>query len=431
MRTATQSLDNLIACTQCDLLIPRVKIADNHGVFCPRCGLSLIRRTRRSVLKSLVMSLTGLLLYVPAMLLPLITLEKLGIREQGNVLSTIWGFYQSDYHIVAAITFLSAIIFPCCILSLSFLVSARLAWGTPTRRTRKMFAIYLELEEWAMVEVYLLAILVTIFKIHSTAEMAFNAGFFCFLALVFLTFGIAAVIDRDHFWQLLEDKTKAAPPPESVTYLPGSSAAQHHLSTCLVCKKVQRVSADSDNRCIRCESRLNRRKPASLSRTWALIITSMLMFFPANLLPMMRVEFLGVPDQSTILDGILYFFDEGSYLIGIIILVASILVPLYKMVGLTILLLSVALKKQLWLKEKSMMFRTITFIGRWSMLDIYVIALLSVLVDFGFLTSIHVDAAATYFTMVVITTMLAAITFDPRILWDRCAPPQPYTTSTL
>jgi paraquat-inducible protein A len=136
----------------------------------------------------------------------------------------------------------------------------------------------------------------------------------------------------------------------------------------------------------------------------------------------MRVDFLGIPDRSTIMDGIIYFFQHGSYLIGLIIFIASILVPVFKIVGLIILLRSNHLCDLKLLRQKAKMFRFITFIGRWSMLDIFVIALLSVVVDFGFFTSIHVAPAATYFCIVVACTMFAVITFDPRIVWDKCNP---------
>jgi paraquat-inducible protein A len=136
----------------------------------------------------------------------------------------------------------------------------------------------------------------------------------------------------------------------------------------------------------------------------------------------MRVDFLGIPDRSTIMDGIIYFFQHGSFLIGLIIFIASVLVPVFKIVGLVILLRSTQLCNLKLLRQKTKMFRFITFIGRWSMLDIFVIALLSAIVDFGFFTSIHIAPAATYFCIVVASTMFAVITFDPRIIWDRCNP---------
>ncbi len=177
-------------------------------------------------------------------------------------------------------------------------------------------------------------------------------------------------------------------------------------------------TVDGQVKCPRCLAPVHLRKPNSLSYTWALVITSFLLLFPANILPIMRVDYLGSPDYSTIMDGIIYFFKEGSYGIGAIILTASVLVPVFKIVGIMMILLSIHFRWETWLRHKTLMFRFIKFIGRWSMLDIFVIALLAVLVQFGFFTSIEAAAAAPYFCGVVITTMLAAEMFDTRLIWD-------------
>jgi paraquat-inducible protein A len=160
------------------------------------------------------------------------------------------------------------------------------------------------------------------------------------------------------------------------------------------------------------------RKPGSINNTWALVMTAVILSFPANLLPIMKVNFLGNDDLSTIMDGIIYFFQEGSYGIGAIILTASILVPCFKIIGIILILLSIHFKWKSWLRHKTVMFRLIEFIGRWSMLDIFVIAVLQVLVNFGNLTTISAAPAGTYFLGVVLATMFAAITFDPRLIWD-------------
>lgn len=174
--------------------------------------------------------------------------------------------------------------------------------------------------------------------------------------------------------------------------------------------------------CPRCCARVHMRKPNSMTYTWALVITSFIFLFPANLLPIMRVDYLGSQDYSTIMDGIIYFFKEGSYGIGIVILTASVLVPVFKIAGIILILLSIHFRWESWLRHKTMMFRFIEFIGRWSMLDIFIIALLTVLVNFGFFSTISAASAATYFCCVVISTMLAASTFDTRLIWDACIP---------
>jgi paraquat-inducible protein A len=320
---------------------------------------------------------------------------------------------------------ISAVLFPLMLLTSIFIISIHLYLQRYPAYLARLFRAYLHLEEWAMVEVYLLGIMVTIIKMGNTAEILYHTGIFCFTGLVLLTIAIATIIDHDHFWQAIELKGKRRQAePAALHHLQSDAnvtAAERGLILCHICQKLSPAALEGKG-CPRCGETLHTRKPFSISRTWALILTSAIFLAPANMLPIMRVDFLGIPDRSTIMDGIIYFFQKGSYLIGLIIFTASILVPVFKIVGLIILLRSNHLCDLNLLRQKARMFRFITFIGRWSMLDIFVIALLSVLVDFGFFTSIHVAPAATYFCIVVASTMFAVITFDPRIVWDKCNP---------
>jgi paraquat-inducible protein A len=187
---------------------------------------------------------------------------------------------------------------------------------------------------------------------------------------------------------------------------------------CGLLLEANRLSADVTLACPRCNAVVHFRKHQSIPTTWALVITSVILFVPANLLPIMRVDFLGSSEYSTIMDGILYFFHVKEYGIGLIIFVASILVPLFKIAGLSIILLSIKFKWKRWLRHKTILFRFIEFVGRWSMLDIFVIALMATLVEFGNFTATFAAPAASYFAAVVVCTMFAAHTFDARLLWD-------------
>lgn len=418
----------LTACPHCDLLLQQTAIPEQYATVCPRCGYTLGKHHAGSLDKTLALTITGLFLYLPAILLPLLTLEKLGMSEAGNVLETILGLYHNDYIFVAATVMLSAVLFPAILLLLLFTVSLQLKIGKTNRLSIPFFRLALLLEEWAMVEVYLIGILVTIFKMNDTAAIVYDSGFFFFLALVFVTLGISAICDHHLFWNLLAagdhpDQDKILNPTINPQPWPtGRSAAGAGLSLCLTCHQLQVNEPGPQMFCQRCGSKVHQRKPGSISATWALVLTSAIFLVPANVLPIMQVDFLGIPSSSTIIDGIRFFFEERAYLIGLIIFTASVLVPLFKIIGLIILLYTVHGRRALFLREKALMFRCIAFIGRWSMLDIFVIAMLSVLVNFGLFTSIHAAPAATYFCIVVAATMLAAISFDPRTMWDSCVP---------
>ncbi len=430
--------DWFIACPDCDLVLPKTQPPKGSRTECPRCGSVLLNHCHETVSRSLALALCGLLLYFPAIFAPLLTFRKLGLSESGNVLNTIGQFIDKEYYLVAVIVFFSAVLFPLAKLSLLATVSFCLKIDRHPEFLKAFFRMYNHLAEWAMVEVYLLGITVTIIKMQHSTDIYFNAGFYCFIGLVLITVATSLSVCKESFWMLIESKGKRNwqyfnNTLSSALAIGIRTAAANNLYLCRECGLLcysHPEEGDKKQLCRRCGATLYFRKPASLSRTWALTITALLLMFPANLLPIMHVDFLGIPSDSTILDGIKIFFQEGSYVIALIILTASILIPVFKIVGLTIILLTIKFKRVKYLRQKTSMFRFIEFIGRWSMLDIFVIALLGFFVNFGFLSSIETAPAATYFCLVVVTTMFAAITFDPRLLWDLLSAEENHEHST-
>ena len=188
---------------------------------------------------------------------------------------------------------------------------------------------------------------------------------------------------------------------------------------CTECHELNKQEADTDEQlCTRCGALIHARRPNSLTRTWALLITAAILYIPANLLPIMTVSSLGQGDPSTIMSGVIQLVQHGMFPIAAVVFIASILVPTFKLVGIGLLLFSVQRHQPLSAQQRIVMYRFIEFIGRWSMLDIFVIAILVALVNFGRLASIEANLGAAAFASVVILTMLAAVTFDPRLIWD-------------
>ena len=366
------------------------------------------------------------------MFLPLMTFESLGFSDSANVIESIVNFYKNDYYFVSLMVFLSALVFPLLLLSMICTISFNLQQKRYPAYLRRLFRTFLHLEEWAMVEVYLLGIMITIIKMVDSTEIVYLPGIFCFTALVLISLAISTTIDKAYFWRLIDSKNSKNRHDltyKSIENEQATTGQKEQLTLCHTCENILPTIFDG-KKCPRCGETIHIRIPQSYSKTWALVLTSLVLIFPANLLPIMEVDFLGVADRSTILDGIIYFFQHGSFGIGLVIFTASILVPVFKIIGLSILLLSKSHCGNGLLRQKTVMYRFIAFVGRWSMLDIFVIALLTTLVDFGFFTSIYAAPAATYFCMVVASTMFAAISFDPRIMWDKCSEIQPISTIT-
>ena len=189
------------------------------------------------------------------------------------------------------------------------------------------------------------------------------------------------------------------------------------LIVCHICGTVWQGAKDGDQ-CGRCETRLHQRKPNHINRTWALLIASFLMYVPANLLPIMVTKSIIGIQNSTIMGGVLYFIASGEWALAIIIFAASFLVPLFKLITLTFLLV-LAEKRSAWrLKERAKLYRVVEAVGRWSMLDVFVVCILAGIVQLSNFSQVIAGPGVMAFAAVVILTMLATLSFDPRVTWD-------------
>ncbi|MBF8748361.1 paraquat-inducible membrane protein A [Pseudomonas putida] len=191
------------------------------------------------------------------------------------------------------------------------------------------------------------------------------------------------------------------------------------ILVCNECHELNRQVDDGHKQtCTRCGAILHDRRPNSIVRTWALLITASVLYIPANILPIMTVSTLGQGSPDTIMSGVITLLQHGMIPIAAVVFIASILVPTFKLVGIGLLLYSVQRRQPLSARQRIWMYRFIEFIGRWSMLDIFVIAILVAVVNFGRIASVEANLGAVAFASVVILTMLAALTFDPRLIWD-------------
>lgn len=201
-----------------------------------------------------------------------------------------------------------------------------------------------------------------------------------------------------------------------VTGFPATSAAAQGLACCHVCAK---RAPETLHRCPRCGAPLHLRKPQSLQRTAALLITAALLYIPANVLPIMTTEQLGRAIDSTILGGVVLLVHHGSYPIAAVIFIASVLVPLGKLLILSGLCWSVARRHASSHRQRTVLYRATEFVGKWSMVDVFVVTILVALISLGGVLRITPGAASLAFAGVVIVTMLAAESFDPRLIWDQ------------
>lgn len=196
------------------------------------------------------------------------------------------------------------------------------------------------------------------------------------------------------------------------------TAASLGLALCKACHQLQRCPPDGAVRCARCGGLVHLRTPHSLYKTWFFVALALVLLIPANFLPMMTLLQFGRGEPDTIMSGVLRLAREGFPAIALIVFTASIMVPFGKLGALSYLLLSVQRRSPMQTQRRAQLFRVLEFLGRWSMLDIFVVALMVALVHLGQVVAILPGAAAMMFGASVVVTMLASISFDPRLIWD-------------
>jgi paraquat-inducible protein A len=406
-------MENMIACHDCDLLLARPEVPPGSVAQCPRCGSTLITRSANSIERSLALAIAGLILFVPANLYPLLTLEAVGLRQSQTVFSSAMSLYDDGLWLVALLILLFVMLVPLVKLLLLLYVSASLHGPGLWRGTALALRSYQHLDEWGMLEVYLLGVAVSVVKLIDVAAIQPGLGLYSLVALILITLLSSTMLNRDLFWHLIGERL-----PHPVPDFAPAATVDAAPICCHDCSLLCPPALEGSH-CPRCHATLHARTPNSLSWTWALLCSALFLLLPANLLPIMTIRTLGRGDPSTILQGVIELTQHGLFWIALVVLVASVIIPVGKLIGMLILLLSVQLGWTTNLRQKMLMFRFVEWVGRWSMLDIFVVGILVALVQLGNLTHIIGNHGATAFAGVVICTMLAAQKFDTRLIWDR------------
>ena len=201
------------------------------------------------------------------------------------------------------------------------------------------------------------------------------------------------------------------------------SAAAAGVVSCRECGLLARpASPEAPGHCPRCGEALHWRHEHAIQRTWALLVAAAVLYVPANLLPVLTTNTLVSSDSDTIMSGVIFLYDSGSWPLALIVLVASVMIPLGKILALAWVLVSVQRRSAVSNRQRTRLYRIVEFVGRWSMLDVFVDTFVVALVQLSPLMSVEPGPGVLYFMAVVILTMFAAQSFDPRLIWDRSTP---------
>lgn len=377
---------------------------------CQRCGATLRQVRSSSLILCSICATSGLVLFVLALSLPAVSVWMQGGRYARSDLLTgperlrITGYWELS---IAVMITLIALPLIKLLTVVSMAIAVRL--GRVPRLLKASFAALPTISEWAMVDVFLLGAMIALFRLKVWMVVSFGPSLFALGGAALCSIAVDASLDRFVFWR----RVPLAPPAIGPRAKSGASA------TWLGCSGCGRVARLPDHAiCQRCERPVHARKPDTLRRTWALIAAAALLAVPANILPVMTITKLGRGGPSTILGGTVELTEAGLWGLALLVFVASVLVPLFKLGALSYLLLTTGRGSRAGLLFRTRLFRVVALIGRWSMIDIFATMMLVALARFGWLGTVLPGLGASAFCGVVALTMWASKSFDPRAMWD-------------
>jgi paraquat-inducible protein A len=397
-------------------------MSESHWLECPDCGLLQLlpppkphhirncARCRRSFgdganhgEAARALTFTALLLFLLANLYPFMGLKFGGRESTIHLGSGVEGMASHGELLPIALLVLAiSILAPLGRLTALGLVLLQLRRGRATPLVANLMHFADRVRAWSMLDVFLIGSLVALTKLHDLARVTVGIGLYMLGALVLVLAFLELAIDRQAIWQQIRPSPSADTPPRS------------DWQGCGECGMVQ----SPGKHCLRCGVRLHRRKPYSLQRSSALVLTGFILYLPANLYPVLTVITFGRGTPSTIMGGVMDLLRGNDWPLAAIVFVASIVVPLMKLFGLSWLIISTHLGREQSLTDRTRLYRVIDLVGRWSTVDVVVAALLTALVTLGNIAEVLPGLGVLAFGGVVFVTLLATDYFDPRLLWD-------------
>lgn len=396
-------------CPQCDLMVKLPDVPQGSRASCPRCHSVLTANWPEPRKRPTGYALAALFMLLLANLFPFITMKVAGLSSQISLLEIPRVMVSEDYSSLATLflAFVQAI--PAlCMLTIILLVNRI---PMPVSLRLGLARILFQLRSWGMAEIFMAGVLVSFVKLMAYGDIGLETSFWPWCLFCLLQLRAFQCVDRRWLWEQIAPMPPLPHAPEK-----GVSGLEQGLRSCPCCTAI--LAADHPD-CPRCGVIAAPRRKHSLQWTLALLFTSLMIYIPANMLPIMVTETLGTPYPSNIMAGVILLWSDGSYPVALVIFIASIMVPSLKMLAIGWLCWNASGRGHRDSERMHLIYEIVEFVGRWSMIDVFVIAVLSALVRMGQLMNVYPATGALLFALVVILTMIAAMTFDPRLTWDR------------
>ncbi|CZF82688.1 paraquat-inducible protein A [Grimontia marina] len=408
----------LIACHECGLVSAIPPFNGSGKASCPRCGHTLIRKVINSAAKVHAYGITCLIMLLLSCVFPFMSFSAKGVSNSISLMDAVRVFHHFDNNALAAVLLTTIIVLPAIYIILVmylFHVANKLAKGqaviSPPSLLKQLSRMVFRVEIWLLVDIFLVGVIVSLVKIAALADVELGSAFWSYCAYSVLVVVFSRSIDKEWLWENLFPSYSTGEVKAGDTHLSGNHVA------CRVCHQ---INEPHHKHCQRCDSRLRPYNPAkNTAWAWSFLISAVIFYIPANLYPMMYTVSLGSTERSTIMDGVILLWNLGSYPIAAIIFIASVFVPMTKMliIGWLLQATKEGITDDRDALKKLKYYRFTELVGRWSMIDVFVVAILSALVNLKGLMSISPGPAALYFALVVFLTISSALIFDPRVFW--------------
>jgi paraquat-inducible protein A len=394
-----------VGCPCCGLSLSIPTLTPGESALCPRCKQHLVRiethpldtPTAYAIASLIIMAIVYTQLYM--------SIDLFGIHVELTIPYMVATLAQQDYSLLAEIMFFLTFGSPVLFLLLCLYVYTGLRYQQVLPGMLYATRTLVRLRHWIMVDVFYIATLVSYIKISGMAQIHFGLAFWFMMVLAILLIRTSQGVPEHWIFYQIQRLTGNDP------------ILQTHNAHTINCNYCLFKQSDTQNVCNVCGSYLSQRKPLSLSISMAFLLAAIIFYIPANLLPMMITRSPGTNLASTILDGIEYMWNDGDVLIAVVIFSASMAIPVLKILSMLILLYSATYRPLMSARKLTVLYRITESIGRWSMIDIFVVIILMSAFSSP-LAQVTPGSATIYFCAVVILTMISALSFDPRLIWD-------------
>ncbi|WP_018275612.1 paraquat-inducible protein A [Teredinibacter turnerae] len=396
-----------LLCHSCGELQKVVSISPRHQMVCCNCDEVLHSAEPRRLELASALSVTALILFICANTLPFLTLDVGSQSQTVTILDGFFALLERQQWILAGVVITTIFLFPLIEIFAFLYLLIPYSYNRHLPGQRIVLRWLVIAESWSMLEVFMLAMVVGSVKMADMAVLHLDEGAYTFFALVAVLILTFVKLNRRHLWSWINTNNYFSMSPDEIVY------------DCRICHAMVGESIiDRTHECPRCHSEIHRRIPHSLQKSTALVIAAAVLYVPANVLPIMTYSTLGETETDTIFSGVVELIQQELWGVAIIVFTASILVPMAKLIILSYLIWSVKAGVKRGAKQRAFLFKLTEIVGRWSMVDVYVVTIFVSLVQFGFVYTVEPEAAIIAFGAVVILTMVAAEAFDPRLIWD-------------